>query len=177
MSYAVRKNSGVETEAIELSLATDRYPDLVRVLAYWERKRGRRFAPRRHDIDPADLVDVLPRVMLADVLQNPLGFRYRLSGTAIRDIHGKEMTARTPRDLKPVSYAALIHSHYCECVHRRTPVLHLIVLDAEEQSRSYARLLLPLSEDDQEVTMLMAVDSKEQDTRALRDFFRETSGK
>jgi hypothetical protein len=162
-------------EAIELDLGNEWYPDLRRVLAYWEQKRGDRFAPRRCDIDPVDLVEALPRIMLADVQRDPFDFRYRLSGTAILNVHGKEMTARGPRDLDPPHYGALIYDHYCECVRRRSPILHLIVLDRLERSRGYARLLMPLSEDGAEVTMLFAVDSKTQNTRALRDFFEEAA--
>ena len=160
-------------EAVDLDPATDRYPDLLRVLTYWERKRADRFAPSRADIDPADLLDVLPRVMLADVIQEPLDFRYRLSGTSISNVHGKEMTGKSPRDLPPAAYGALIYDHYCEAVRRREPLLHLIIFDGDQQSRSYARLLLPLSEDGSAVTMLMAVDSKEQNTQALKAYFTE----
>ncbi len=162
-------------EAVELDSRTDRYPDLARVRAYWDGKRGNRFAPRRADIDPADLVEVLPRIMLADVRPEPLEFRYRLTGTGIADVHGSEHTGKSPRDLTPAAYGALIHAHYCEAVRRREPLLHLIVLDTDERSRSYARLLLPLSEDGISVTMLMTVDSKEQNTRALQEYFAKIS--
>jgi len=111
--------------------------------------------------------------MLADVVAEPLDFRYRLSGTAISDVHHKNMTGKSPRDLMPEAYAALIHGHYCEAVRRREPLLHLIVLDTVERSRSYARLLLPLSEDGNAVTMLLTIDSAEQNTRALKDYFAE----
>ncbi len=83
------------------------------------------------------------------------------------------LTAKSPRDLMPTAYGALIHDHYCQAVSRREPLLHLIVLDTIERSRSYARLLLPLSEDGCAVTMLMTIDSVEQNTRALRDYFAE----
>jgi len=132
-------------EAVELDPTSERYPDLRRVHAYWGDRCQARFAPRRADIDPADLVAVLPRVMLADVLTEPLDFRYRLSGTAITDVHSLNLTAKSPRDLMPTAYGALIHDHYCQAVSRREPLLHLIVLDTIERSRSYARLLLPLS--------------------------------
>lgn len=160
-------------EAVELDAGSERYPDLQRVRAYWTARREARFAPRRADIDPADLVEVLPRIMLADVLSEPLDFRYRLSGTGITDVHSKNMTGKSPRELMPAAYGALIHDHYCLAVHRREPLLHLIVLDTRERSRSYARLLLPLSEDGSAVTMLLTVDSKEQNTRALKDYFAE----
>src|SRR5689334_7472185 len=93
--------------AVELQPGDARYPDLVRVFDYWNRQRGERFAPRRADIDPADLVEVLPRVMLADVLTDPLDFHYRLSGTGILDVHGQEMTAHRPRELSPPEYGDL----------------------------------------------------------------------
>jgi hypothetical protein len=168
-----RSPGPTRVEAVELDPAGEHYPDLLRVRAYWEGKRQVRFAPRRADIDPVDLVDSLPRIMLADVLPEPLDFRYRLSGTRIADVHGKEMTGKSPRDLVPAAYGALIYDHYCEAVRRRQPLLHLIVLDSDKRSRSYARLLLPLSEDGSAVTMLMAVDSKEQNTQALKAYFTE----
>jgi hypothetical protein len=174
MDHFAASSAASRVEAVELDPTTELYPDLQRVRAYWTGKRQARFAPRRADIDPADLVAVLPRVMLADVMTNPsLDFRYRLSGTAITDVHNKNLTGKSPRDLMPAAYAALIYEHYCEAVHRREPLLHLIVLDTIERSRSYARLLLPLSEDGNAVTMLMAVDSAEQNTRALKDYFAE----
>jgi hypothetical protein len=162
-------------EAVELDARNGAYPDLARVLAYWDRKRGDRFAPRRADIDPADLVEFLPRIMLADVLREPLEFRYRLSGTGIAGVHGKDQTGKSPRDLTPPAYGALVQEHYCECVRRREPLLHLIVLDTQERSISYVRLVMPLSEDGSAVTMLMSVDGKDQNTRALRDFFAKVT--
>jgi hypothetical protein len=164
-------SSTARIEAIEFAPDSDRYPDLQPVLRYWNTKRGASFAPRRRDIDPADLVEWLPRVMIADVSYEPLDFRYRLSGTGILDLHGKELTARRPQDLDPPEYGKLIYQHYCEAVRRREPLLHLILFDTIDRSRSYARLLLPLSEDGSVVTMLLAVDAKEQNTRALKQYF------
>jgi hypothetical protein len=177
MFYPAPRHDAEQVEALELDPTTDRYPDLQRVLAYWQRKRGGRLAPARTDIDPAELVAVLPRIMLADVLSDPLDFRYRLSGTGIRNIHGNDMTGRSPRALEPPAYGALIFAHYCEAVRRQEPLLHLIVLDAYQRSRSYARLLLPLSNDGEHITMLMAVDSKEQNTQALKAYFSSQTGR
>jgi hypothetical protein len=109
--------------------------------------------------------------MLADVQDDPLDFRYRLAGTGILDVHGRDLTHRGPRDLTPPAYGELIYRHYCEAVQRREPVVHLVLLDTAARAISYVRLLLPLSEDGSKVTMLMAIDSKEQNTKALRDYF------
>src|SRR5260370_3430710 len=94
-------------EAVELDAASERYPDLQLVRAYWTARRQERFAPQRADIDPADLIDVLPRIMLADVLAEPLDFRYRLSGTRITDVHTKSMAGPSPRELMPAASGAL----------------------------------------------------------------------
>jgi hypothetical protein len=156
---------------VELELRDPNYPDLAEALGYWEQKRGARFAPARADIEPLDMVQVLPRVMLADVSHDPLEFRYRLSGTGIARIHGAEPTGLQPRELEPAEYGALIDRHYRQCVAERRPLLHLIILDATHRSRAYARLLLPLSNDGERVSMLMAIDSANQDTRELKAYF------
>ena len=50
--------------------------------------------PSRGDIDPAEIADLLPNVILIDVKHDPLDFRYRLIGTVI-DAHMNEpMTGR-----------------------------------------------------------------------------------
>jgi hypothetical protein len=55
----------------------------VRIYSIDTRKRGSRFAPRRADIDPADLVASLSRITLSDVRRagTSIDFRYRLAGT------------------------------------------------------------------------------------------------
>ncbi|GGF07302.1 hypothetical protein GCM10011611_10930 [Aliidongia dinghuensis] len=160
-----------QVEAVELDLAANPYPDLVRAHAYWLAKRQDRLAPRRRDLDPVDLVEVLPRIMLVNVEREPLDFRYRLSGTGIGEMHGSDLTGTRPRDLRPPAYGRLIDSHYRAAVARRTPLLHLIVLDTTDRAHAYVRLLLPISEDGVEVTMLMSIDGKDQNKLPLRRFF------
>ena len=156
---------------VELTLGDAQYPDLVFMLDYWQEKRGSRLAPAREEIDPADFVQILPRVMLADVLSDPLNFRYRLSGTGICNVHGEDLTHLLARDLLPPQYGALIHGHYVQAVTERRPLLHLIRFESADKLRTYARLLLPLSADGLTINMLMAVDSANQNSRALQLFF------
>ena len=75
------------------------------------------------------------------------------------------------------AYGALIDGHYRAAVERAAPMLHLIVLDTRDRSRAYARLLLPLSEDGIRVTMLMSIDSREQNGWPLRRFFEKLTGR
>lgn len=158
-------------DAVELDPDCDRYPDLAATLAYWRSKCRGRFAPTRADIDPADIVAVLPRVMVAEVSYDPLDFRYRLAGTGIRSIHGEELTNKRAVDLAPPAFGRMIQAHYELAVARRAPLLHLLRLDFDKAERSYVRMILPLSEDGRRVDRLMIVESHEQNTHELREFF------
>ena len=68
-SIGPKSDKREDVQAAELDLADDlaRYPDLRFALEYWTGKCRGRFAPSRADIDPAEIVSILPRVMLADV--------------------------------------------------------------------------------------------------------------
>jgi hypothetical protein len=147
----------------ELAVGDPAYPDLVGILKYWNLKRGARLAPPRSAIDPSDFVNALPRVKLIDVLRSAdgtLDFRFRLAGTAIGNILGTELTRLRPLDLQPPQFGTMVHAHYVQCVHERRPLLHKVEIDSVRRVHSYARLLLPLSSDGEQVDMLMTVDSQ-----------------
>jgi hypothetical protein len=66
--------------------------ELARLYAYWYAARGRRLMPAREDIDPAALRDILPHIVMVDVEREPLRFRYRLVGTYVTGISGRDIT-------------------------------------------------------------------------------------
>jgi hypothetical protein len=69
-------------------------PTLQQALAYWNEKRGHRPMPARADIDPMEMIPILPHVILLDVLRDPLDFRYRLIGTLVEDHMSAPYTGR-----------------------------------------------------------------------------------
>jgi len=161
------KLEDIQAAALDPAKDLARYPDLALALDYWSAKRCGRFAPARGDIDPTEITAILPRILLADVtrdLQGEIGFRYRLSGTGIGQVHGFELTGKAPLDLKPPQYGRLVESHYREAVEQRRPLVHLIALQTDKKARSYARIVLPLSDDGETVNMLMIVDSETQNS-------------
>ena len=52
-------------------------------LAYWESKVIDGRIPSRSDIDPLDIPELLPQIILLDVSQTPWDFRFRLIGTNV----------------------------------------------------------------------------------------------
>jgi len=162
-----------DIQAAKLDLDADlpRYPDLCFALEYWKSKKGDAFAPPRAAIDPIEMPQLLPRVMLADVETaegSEPDFRYRLSGTGIRAVHGYDPTRLRPIELTPRIYGQLIDAHYRAAVAARQPLAHVIVMITNLKQRSYARIILPLSNDGATINMLMTVDSETQNL--LREF-------
>jgi hypothetical protein len=61
--------------------------------SYWSRKAGGRAMPSRGEVDPLDLVPLLPYVVLTEIEHDPFRVRYRLVGTHVvaqwrRDVTG-----------------------------------------------------------------------------------------
>ncbi|MEZ5831692.1 MAG: PAS domain-containing protein [Dongiaceae bacterium] len=62
-----------------------------RLNTYWQAKaKGR--VPSRSDIDPVDVRELLPNLMMIDVLADPQRFRYRLVGTRVVQYTGFDFT-------------------------------------------------------------------------------------
>lgn len=69
------------------------------VHAYWAVKRGERRAPSRRDIDPIEIKAHLGTLFMLDVLDEGLDYRYRLIGTRIVEVSGRDATGSRFSDL------------------------------------------------------------------------------
>ncbi|MGH6949122.1 MAG: PAS domain-containing protein [Kiloniellales bacterium] len=159
-----------QVEATQLEIGDPRYPQLNWLYDLWQERRGHRSMPARSEIGPAELKEVLPRVMIVDVTYEPLEFRYRLSGTAISTIHGQDFTGLSVRDLQPKIYSDLIWRHYCEVLERQVPTIYEVSLLNDFTRRHYARIILPLSAKGDRVDKLLVVDEHR---GSLSEFFRD----
>ena len=77
-----------------LSWRSRKLPRIDRLKAYWEERRGNRLVPLRRDIDPVDLKDLLPYIIIAELQRNPFRVRYRLGGAAVNDALGYNIAGR-----------------------------------------------------------------------------------
>jgi len=133
-------------------------PDMMSLYVYWDGKRRDRAMPARQDIDPGEIVWLLPHLMLVDVEGPPPEFRMRLIGTAIVQRFGQELTGRYLREIDLDGVTERIQAEYEDVVRSRQPRL-----DCNEFARAdgrymhYWRLLLPLSGNGVTVNMLLGM--------------------
>ncbi len=73
---------------------------------YWFSLPRDDLLPRRETFDPAAVPELLPMILLRDVLSDGRG-RYRLAGTGIRDMLGFEITGLKAFDFLPEPHQAL----------------------------------------------------------------------
>ena len=143
-------------------------PRLKQALTYWQMKRAGRAMPARRDIDPVDIPALLPYVVLIDVLAEPLDFRYRLIGTEIRNISRHDYTGRRFSELSGKGRGSVLWAHCEEVVRRQAPLSGSTPYVRSEHLRRCENVLLPLSEDGEDVTMILKVISFER-AQATRD--------
>lgn len=131
-------------------------PRLREIHAYWEVRRGGRPMPSRAEIDPTDIPNLLPYVVLVDVLDEPRDFRFRLAGTHLGEAVSKEVTGLRIGEALPSAFHAETHYHWCNCIERRAPLVGRGTLWVPERDFiHWEGILLPLSADGASVDMML----------------------
>ena len=132
-------------------------PDLRTLYAYWVRQCGSRPMPRRADIDPSDIVSVLPVVFIADI-SRPLRFRFRLVGTSICSRWKDDLTGKWLDELSFDGEREAVLEQYASVARTGIPRIDKEeFVNEESRYLHYKRLLLPLSEDGQVPNMLIGI--------------------
>jgi hypothetical protein len=125
---------------------------------YWRGKCRDGRLPRRADIDPADLVPLLPNLLIADI-EEPFRVRYRLVGTKIVEMTGFEMTGKYLDEIAASADEPTIAECYRRAAAEKRPVCarmrwHL----AEDNVAEYDCSVLPLSNDGLRVDMVLGLE-------------------
>jgi hypothetical protein len=97
-------------------------PELADIVAYWRAKAGQAGLPTRAQIDPVELSRHLGYLVLVDVLGAPPSprLRYRLIGTAITALTGRDATGRYLDELyDEATYRSVIASYLWVIEHRQ----------------------------------------------------------
>lgn len=135
-------------------------PRIHRLYSYWaDRCRTRGVSmPRRGDVEPDQVRDLLPNMMIVEVEREPLRFRYRLVGTRVVEYNGLEFTGRYLGEIGWPEEHDLFDG-YVRVIEGRRPVFGSLAwrLTTGRVGRcEFARL--PLSEDDAVVSQILAME-------------------
>jgi hypothetical protein len=117
--------------------------------------------PRRSALDPSEIVELLPYVLLVDVEADPLRVRYRLVGTAIAEASRRNFTGLY---LDEMSFEAAGEREAFEAGYRlliaeRRPVYgRMVWLASSDLPVVYDSAVFPLSSDGETVTQAIALE-------------------
>ena len=123
------------------------------LLDYWHQIRGRHPIPLKQDFDPFAISDLLPCLILFEVLRNreSLDFRFRVVGTYLDERHNGCYTGSTVTEVYGNNHGQIWHA--CENVAQTAapelaqfPFTGQAQLAKEERITSVNALFLPLSE-------------------------------
>ena len=138
--------------------SSDQIPDgRVRMLfEYWNAKRGDRGAPKRTDIDPVEIPELLGFINLYDVRQEPRDYLVRLNGSEVAAMLGRDITGMWCSEVVSGEDKERCHAAFGMCVDNWTPAL--VETSLGFCGKDYATqilLALPLSSDGETVDMMM----------------------
>jgi hypothetical protein len=144
-------------------------PRIHRLYAYWRDKAGAGM-PARSGFDPVDVRELLPNLMMVDVLGTPPRFRYRLVGTRVVQYTGFDFTGRY-LDEMVFQGRDFIEDCYLRVLNERRPIFgHYAWL---VRSRHFGRCefgLFPLSDDGKRVDRCVSIEDYERMERDILAF-------
>jgi len=130
---------------------------LCYVVNYWCAKRKGRIMPARPDIDPLELRRPLPNIYLIDVVK-PSQYRYRLIGTTISHRLRGDATGCFADETMFGEHTHLIVDMYDHVVESRSPIINRArSFWTEVDWLNYTSVIMPLSPDGENVTMMLGV--------------------
>ena len=139
----------------------DRHPRFRRLADYLASKAPPGKLPGRQHIEPLEIPDLLPHLMLVDVVPQAGGglrYRIRLVGTDVVAIQGADHTGHFVEDVLTAAEGADIIGKYDEIVRARQPQYRSgVVATPGRDHVAYERLVFPLAGDGEHVDMLIFV--------------------
>ena len=113
--------------------------------------------PTRADIDPTDIPRLLPHLLLADVEDKVPDVRFRLFGTKLVESFGNEFTGHHLSELDLGAESDAVVESFARAIDTGEPQFQVSQFWTRDyRRRRIQQLLLPLSEDGERVSMILA---------------------
>jgi hypothetical protein len=133
------------------------HPMLQQFLHYWHRACAGRAMPRRADIDPAAIKELLPHILIVEKT-GARRFRYRLVGTEIVAASGRELTGAFVGDNTTGHYREFLLTLFDTAFAAARVVFSCNAFRGEDVARRAAiRLLAPLSDNGRTAEQILAI--------------------
>jgi hypothetical protein len=132
-------------------------PILGAAYAYWHSKCRAGRLPLRRDIDPTEIPQLLPHLLITEFAADGQRLRYRLAGTAVVAAYGGELTGKYCDEVCPPERRASITAHYQLIRERRQPLLlRHRYLSPKRVPLVCHRLVMPLVDDHDAIRQFVA---------------------
>ncbi len=129
---------------------------------YWCAVRGDRRMPSRAEIDPAEIKELLPHLLLTDLSYPPLRVFFRLVGTAIVEAAHCDLTGRWLHEVDLGQTNGAWADVYQRVAVSRAPVFgRTRALLQHADARAFHWVVLPLSEDGETVDHTLELEDWE----------------
>lgn len=127
-------------------------------LAYWRRIAGDRIAPPRKAFDVLHVPMLMPHVVIFDVLSDPLDFRHRLVGTAVREMFYRDHTGMKMSEIEGRGSGSVIWSMLDSVRTSRQPAFDSVpYVGPKKDFLRLNNLFLPFLDDDMLTAMIIVV--------------------
>jgi PAS domain len=169
---------------MEANSHTDEHPRFRRLADYLASKAPPGKLPGRQHVEPTEIPDLLPWLMLVEVIAQadvePY-YRIRLVGTEVVGIQGRDGTGKYVEEVLNKTEAATITQGYGEIVGSQVPGYRQgMVATVGREHVSYRRIAFRLTRDGEGVNMLMFVfvrDDKPLPTARREDHLPSAKGR
>ncbi|SMF16421.1 PAS domain-containing protein [Tistlia consotensis] len=120
-------------------------PELARLRDDWETWRGSAALPQRSALNPLALTYCLPNLALVDIEREPFRPRYRLVGTRLVDLWGRELRGRYVDEVYRFPVRSEVLAAYRKVVTTGEPLYNERLFNLGFRRLGYQRLMLPLT--------------------------------
>ncbi|MGH6894045.1 MAG: PAS domain-containing protein [Dongiaceae bacterium] len=136
-----------------------------RMHRYWLGKKGGRAMPSRADLDPAEIKDLLPNVILTRLEYQPFRVLYKLIGTRAVENAGMDYSGHYLDELDFVSeFDTDWPAIYRAIADERAPIYGLCQIKfTDGVIKPYVCAMFPLSSDGERVDQVLAIEDLELD--------------
>jgi hypothetical protein len=136
-----------------------------RMHQYWLAKKGDRVMPSRSDIDPSEIKDLLPNVILSRLEYEPFRVLYKLIGTRAVENAGIDYSGRYLDELDFVSEIGTDWpAVYRAIAADKAPIYGLCQIKfTDGVTKPYVCAMFPLSSDGERVDQVLAIEDLELD--------------